>query len=447
MRNKAQSGATKIHVRLTEGHFQNLRRLISWPLLLAFFGMVWVQVDGLPWLLFDFEQRRLILFGSHFAWQDFHIMTALMIAGAALLFTLAMAWGRVWCGFACPQSIWTWLFLRIEHWTEGRAAQRARSEGQPLQGSRLFRRVSKHLLWLLLAAVTGLTFTGYFIPIREMLPQLISMQATPALLIWLLCMTLLTYLNAGLVREQICLHACPYSRFQGVMMDDATRKVSYDRFRGEPRRSSEHPNPAADACIDCTLCVQVCPTGIDIRNGMQAACIDCGACIDACDQVMHKTGQPTGLIRFASELQLQGEADHFWRPRLMGYLLICLVAVSAASYGFYGKKELTAEIRRDRGELFRVLSDGRLCNFYHIKVESFNPAQQQVAVVLLEPSELSLYGPQQLQLDNRGDWVAYRICGEDSAAAPRSLLVQFTTDSSVLIKRTTFISRLSSPSA
>lgn len=435
------SQTSKIHVRLTEGRFQNLRRLISWPLLLAFFGLVWVQVDGQAWLLFDFTQRRIVVFGSYFSWQDLHIMTGMMIAGAALLFTLAMAWGRVWCGFACPQSIWTWLFLRIEHWVEGRAGVRARSDHLPLKGQRLLRRIIKHGLWLLLALVTGLTFTGYFVPIREMVMQLVTMEASLPLLTWLLCMTLLTYLNAGLVREQICLHACPYSRFQGVMMDDATRKVSYDRLRGEPRRSSENPNPAAAACIDCTLCVQVCPTGIDIRDGMQAACIDCGACIDACDQVMNKTAQPTGLIRFASEKALRGEASRLWRSKLVGYLLITLVALFATGYGFVSKKELTAEIRRERGELFRWLSDGQLCNFYHIKVEGFDPTLTQVQVTLLNQPELQLYGPEYLPLDNRGDWVAYRICTANPQVSTLPLLVQFTANKTVLVKKSSFITR------
>lgn len=435
------SQTSKIHVRLTEGRFQNLRRLISWPLLLAFFGLVWVQVDGQAWLLFDFTQRRIVVFGRYFSWQDLHIMTGMMIAGAALLFTLAMAWGRVWCGFACPQSIWIWLFLRIEHWVEGRSTQRARSEHLPLRGLRLLRRSIKHGLWLLLALATSLTFTGYFVPIRDMLMQLVTMEASLPLLTWLLCMTLLTYLNAGLVREQICLHACPYSRFQGVMMDDATRKVSYDRIRGEPRRSSEHPQPAVDACIDCTLCVQVCPTGIDIRKGMQAACIDCAACIDACDQVMHKTDQPTGLIRFASEKALRGESGGFWRPRLVGYLLITLVALFATGYGFVSKKELTAEIRRERGELFRWLSDGQLCNFYHIKVEGFDPTLTQVQVKLLNQPELQLYGPEYLPLDNRGDWVAYRICTTSPQASTLPLLVQFTANKTVLVKKSSFITR------
>lgn len=429
----------KIHVRLISGRFQNWRRLISWPFLLAFFGLVWVQVGGEPWLLFDFGERRLVLFGNWFSWHDLHIMTGLMIAGSFLLFSLAMAWGRVWCGFACPQSVWTWLFIRIEQLTEGRASQRARNERLPLRGLRLVRRLLKHSLWLLLALATAITFTGYFVPIREVVAQLVQLNASWALLLWLLTMTLLTYLNAGLVREQICLHACPYSRFQSVMMDDFTRKVSYDRTRGEPRRGT---GAGTGACVDCTLCVQVCPTGIDIRNGMQPGCIDCGACIDACDPVMIKTGQPTGLIRFASEQQLAGRPDRFWRPRLLGYALILLTATLVSGYGVLTKKELVAEIRRDRGELFQILADGQVCNFYRIKVEGFNPQLTQVELTLLDQPRMQLHGPQSLPLDNTGDWVAYRICQSGPQSGTQPLQIRFAAGPVTLTKRTSFMTQV-----
>lgn len=434
-----QSKTSKIHVRLTEGRFQQLRRLISCPLLLAFFTLVWVQLDGQPLLLFDFPERRIIIFGYYFAWQDLYILSGFLIAAAALLFTLAMAWGRVWCGFACPQSIWTWLFLRIEQWAEGNSRTRAKNAHLPLRGKRLLRRINKHLGWLLLAAFTSLTFTGYFVPIRELVGQLINLEMSLVLLAWLGIMALLTYLNAGLVREQICLHACPYSRFQGVMMDDDTRKVSYDYVRGEPRGKQEAVQKSPAGCIDCTLCVQVCPTGIDIREGMQAGCIDCGACIDACDQVMDKIDQPKGLIRFASEKQLSGQTSSFWRPRLTGYLLICLLAMTGAVYGLTSKQDLTAEVRRERGELFRVQGNGQLCNFYHIKVEGFNPALTQVQVDLPDQPDLELAGPDVLPLDNRGDWVAYRICGQPPTERVEKIQLQFTAGSVVLNRQTTFI--------
>lgn len=207
----------KIHVRLTKGRFQNLRRLTSWPLMALFFGLVWIQIDGQPWLLFSFAQHQIVLFGNALSWHDLPLLAGLLIASACLLFFMAVAWGRVWCGFACPQSIWTWLFIRIEDFTEGQASKRARAEGQPLRGERLLRRIAKHMLWIGLATLTALTFTGYFIPIREIVSDAVQLQLSPAISGWLAIMAGLTYANAGLVREKICLHACPYSRFQSVM--------------------------------------------------------------------------------------------------------------------------------------------------------------------------------------------------------------------------------------
>ena len=437
----------KIHVRLTEGKYQTLRRLISWPMILAFFLLVWIEVDGQPWLMFDFQQRRILLFGSHFSWHDLHILTGLMIAGACLLFFLAVAWGRVWCGFACPQSIWTWMFIRIENWTEGRASHRARQAHLPLRGTRLLRRLLKHLLWILLSCATAITFTGYFLPIRDMAQQLLAFDTSWMLAGWLLSMSVLTYLNAGLVREMICLHACPYSRFQAVMMDESTRKVSYDDTRGEPRAerktvisTSQPASQAKGDCIDCGICIQVCPVGIDIREGIQAACIDCGACIDACDQVMDKIDRPRGLIRFASEKQLQRVPDKLLRPRLMGYLLVTLLAFSAAAYGVISKRDLVAEIQRDRGALYQVMPDGQTCNFYQVRVESFNPVLQQVRVTLPDET-LKLYGPDELILDHKGHWSAYRICAEEPNAGVTRFSLHFTSGSAEVIKQNSFIAK------
>ncbi|WP_416886576.1 cytochrome c oxidase accessory protein CcoG [Marinospirillum sp.] len=432
-------------VRLTEGFYQQLRRWISWPLLALFFIGPWVVIKGQPGFLFDFAAGRILIFGLYFSWQDLYLLTGLLIAAAFMLFALAIYWGRVWCGFACPQSIWTWIFLRIEQWTEGPPQKR-----QTLQMTQphLFwwKRSFKHSLWMLVALVTSLTFTAYFIPMRELLSELARGEAPIYVWSWLLCMTLLTYLNAGLVREKICLHACPYSRFQSAMMDETTKKVSYDYVRGEPRRQRDRKQVAADACIDCTLCVQVCPTGVDIREGMQAGCIDCGACIDACDAVMVKIQQPKGLIRFASEQELSGQVQPHKRWRLAGYLSLLLLALSGVVYGFAHKTQMTAEVRRERGELVRYLGDGTLCNFYHIKVESFDSRLQEVAVRLAGDHPLQLFGPELLPLDNLGEWVAYRLCVLDASAArdlPPSLPVQleFMAGDVHLVRSTSFLSR------
>ncbi|OOV86436.1 cytochrome c oxidase accessory protein CcoG [Oceanospirillum linum] len=430
----------KFHVRLTEGRFQNIRRLISGPMIVAFFLLAWLQWNGRPLLLFSFEERRIYLFGGQLAWHDLPLMAGLMIAGACLLFFMAVGWGRVWCGFACPQSIWTWLFIRIEQLTEGKASQRARNDAQPLKGMRLLRRLAKHLLWLMFSFLTALTFTGYFLPVRELFSGFFSFELSLAVWGWLISMALLTYVNAGLVREKICLHACPYSRFQGVMFDKNTQTVSYDTARGEPRRirgGGRHAerftglDPEASElvsdmalvdkdrsgdCIDCTICVQVCPTGIDIRDGLQAACIDCGACIDACDQVMDKIGKPRGLIRFASEEELSGtvQPENGFRPKLVGYGVVMLLTLSVVAFGFAQTKDLLLEVRRDRGALFTRLGDSQVCNHYRIKVEGYRQGFDRVKVSAQGMEGMVLHGDQQLSLDNNNaGWRAYRVCAPE----------------------------------
>ncbi|WP_054340577.1 cytochrome c oxidase accessory protein CcoG [Neptunomonas antarctica] len=434
---------SKIHVRLTEGLFQHARRLVSWPLLFIYFALVWVQVDGQPWLLFDFSQRRILLFGTSLSWHDLPLLAGIMIAGTSLLFFMAVGWGRVWCGFACPQSIWTWVFIRIEQWTEGRANIRARHENQPLRGTFVIRRISKHLLWISFSIFTAVTFTGYFIPIRELVSDLLTWHVTAGTLGWLACMAALTYLNAGLVREKICLHACPYSRFQGVMFDDQTRTVSYDKNRGEPRSNKRTADDNNGDCVDCGLCVQVCPTGIDIRDGLQAACIDCGACIDACDAVMEKIQLPKGLIRFCSEDQLANRSSTLWRPRLFAYLLVFITTSAAVVYGFSGKTELLVEIRRDRGALFHQLDENTICNRYLFKLESFNPELQQFNLSVSGLPNLRLEGTASIDAENFGQWLPYRICALTSLLTPlparSELQVHFRTNDFELIKITTLM--------
>ena len=469
----------KFYVRLTEGRFQNWRRLISTPMIVAFFALAWMQWDGQPLLLFSFEERRIYLFGGQMSWHDLPLMAGLMIAGACLLFFMAVGWGRVWCGFACPQSIWTWLFIRIERFTEGKAAQRAKNDRLPLRGGRLLRRLAKHFLWLAFAFFTALTFTGYFLPVRELFVGFFQLDLSLAVWGWLISMALLTYVNAGLVREKICLHACPYSRFQGVMFDKHTRTVSYDTGRGEPRRlrgkavqdglipalniseltATENESltnkgmvskAAAGDCIDCTICVQVCPTGIDIRDGLQAACIDCGACIDACDQVMDKIGKPRGLIRFASEVELAqpelADKTHpLMRPKLAGYATVMLLALSAVMLGFTQTKDLLLEIRRDRGALFTRLDNNQVCNHYKIKVEGYKQGVQSVRVSTQGMEGLTLYGDQRLNLDdNNAGWRAYRVCAPEPTGVTQE--IQFVIEAegeqetlSRIEKTTTFL--------
>lgn len=483
----------KFYVRLIEGRFQNLRRLISWPLLAMFFILAWVQVDGQPVLFFSFVERTIYLFGLTLSWHDLPIMAGLMIAGACLLFFMAVGWGRVWCGFACPQSIWTWMFIRIEDWAEGKASLRAKNDKLPLTGIRLARRILKHVLWILAALYTTLTFSGYFVPIGQLIVDLATWEAPLYTVGWVISMAALTYLNAGLVREKICLHACPYSRFQSVMFDKNTQTVTYDVARGEPRRmsrrrrnekaerSSNAGNQSADVmnpvahhdlpvaasvastaepdaikaqaakrgdCVDCGICVQVCPVGIDIRDGLQAPCIDCGACIDACDEVMNKIGLPTGLIRFASEAELEGESDGregwraVFRPKLAGYATVMSCAIVAVMVGFMNTIDLLVEVRRDRMELFTRIDDQTVCNNYHLKVESFNRGIEAVTVSVDGITDLKLHGQKEISIsENNATWRSYRVCSSTADLPRTEIQFVFSTAESEVRKKTTFLTR------
>ncbi|MGH1461309.1 MAG: cytochrome c oxidase accessory protein CcoG [Neptuniibacter sp.] len=430
----------KLYVKLIEGRFQSLRRYISWPMIVMFFSVVWVQIDGHPWVLFSFENRVISLFGLSLSWHDLPLLSGFMITGGGLLFVLSVGWGRVWCGFACPQSIWTWIFIRIEQWTEGRSLERAKRDQQTLTYTHLLQRVVKHLVWLCVAGFTAITFTGYFVPIREILADIHNLQASPALSGWIVIMSALTYLNAGLVREKICLHACPYSRFQGVMFDSDTLTVSYDVARGEPRAQLRGADENSGDCVDCDLCVQVCPTGIDIRDGLQAACIDCAACIDACDSVMSKLKRPKGLIRFASENELTKKTEQFMRPRLMGYVFITLTSLSMVMYGFKDTTQLLVEVRRDRTTLFTQLENNRVCNRYLVKVENFVQSQQVTEVSIQGDGHFELFGPKEINLQqNNSTWIPYRVCAVDMQNPKSELNFRFSINDSFISKGTTFL--------
>lgn len=359
-----------VHARAVSGRFNSLRWAMVWLTQLVFYGGVWLTWrDGdtvRPALWMDIPHERLYLF-DRVLWPQDALLFAfvLIVAALALFFVTALA-GRLFCGFACPQTVYTMMFTWIEARIEGKPAARRALDAAPWGPRKVALKGTKHVLWWALATWTAITFVGYFSPIRDLLPRLATWDVGMWEGFWLVFYASFTCVQAGFAREAVCQHMCPYSRFQGVMTDAHTRQVGYDRLRGEPRAHAR--SSGAGDCVDCTICVQVCPTGIDIRNGVQYACINCGLCVDACDTVMDKVGRARGLIRFASEHALAGRTVPAPRTRVRLYAALLVLFAALGVWQLAARPEVRLDVLRDRGVLMRETADGRIENAYVLKV-------------------------------------------------------------------------------
>ncbi len=366
----------KIYVRKLQGFFQNLKRFTGIPMLTAFLVLPWFQYDGRQLLWFDLPSRKFYVFTVTFWPQDFMLLAWALIIAAFALFTVTVMVGRVWCGFSCPQTVWTWLFMGTEHFWEGDRNARMKLDKAPMSWNKLWRKTGKQLTWVAIALITGLTFVGYFNPIRELVPGFFTLAAHPAAVFWTLFFTAMTYMNAAYLREQVCMYMCPYARFQSVMFDSDTLIVSYDKERGEPRgarkKGTDHRVEGKGDCVNCSLCVQVCPTGIDIRDGLQYECISCGLCIDACNAVMKKMDYPPGLIRFTTENNLEHHGSHILRPRFIGYLVVLTGIISAFIYVIVARVPLELDVIRDRNVLYREVENGFVENIYTLRINNMD---------------------------------------------------------------------------
>ncbi|MBN7798042.1 cytochrome c oxidase accessory protein CcoG [Parahaliea mediterranea] len=358
----------KIYTRKIEGFYQRIRLYTGWPLLLGYFLLPWLKWGDRPAVLFDLPARKFHILGLTFWPQDFPLLAFLLIIAAFALFAVTVFAGRVWCGYTCPQTVWTSIFMWIEQKAEGSRNQRMKLDKAPWSAEKALRKAAKHGGWLFVAFATGMTFVGYFYPIRELATELFTLSAGPWQASWTVFFTCATYINAGWMREQVCTHMCPYARFQSVMFDRDTLIVSYDPGRGEPRgsrkRDADHRALGLGDCIDCELCVQVCPTGIDIRDGLQYECIGCALCVDACDSVMDKMEYPRGLIRYTSEHQLEGGTTHWLRPRMIGYALVLCTMVGVFAYTLFSRIPVELNAIRDRNQLYTTTARGDIDNVY-----------------------------------------------------------------------------------
>jgi len=429
----------KIYPRQVNGKFARLRNIAMYVLLGFFYIMPWLTIGDHQAVLFDLPARKFYILGLTFWPQDFiYLATLLISAGLSLFFFTALA-GRLWCGFACPQTVWTEAFLLMERWTEGNRQKRMKLDAAPWSRQKLLRKGSKQLLWIVFSMWTGFTFVGFFTPIRELSAGIVNLSLGPWETFWGIFYGFATYGNAGFLREQVCKYMCPYARFQSAMFDKDTLIISYDERRGEPRggrrKSADPAELKLGSCIDCTLCVQVCPTGIDIRNGLQYECIACAACIDVCDQVMDKMEYSRGLISFTTEHALQGEETHVSRPRMWIYGALLLVIVSGIVWGMTQRVPLRADLIRDRNVLYRELPGGMIESVYMLKISNMDNKPHRYELIVLENDavQFDYSRPLELQAEEVGDF-SMRIRMPASAGSGTQnlqLLLQAVDDPSI----------------
>jgi len=380
----------KIQARSVSGWFAGWRWALVWATQLVFYGLPWLQWGGRQAVLFDLAARRFYIFGLVLYPQDFVYLAALLIVCAYALFLFTAVAGRLWCGFACPQTVYTEIFMWVERRFEGDRQARLKLDAAPWSLNKLWRRGGKQLAWLAIGLWTGFTFVAYFTPAPTLFAGALTLTLGPWEWFWGLFYAFATYGNAGYMREQVCKYMCPYARFQSAMFDHDTLIISYDAARGEPRgpraRNVVPASVGKGDCVNCTLCVQVCPTGIDIRDGLQYECIGCTACIDVCNGVMDKMGYPRGLIRYATQNGMRAGWSsaqmlrRVLRPRVLIYTGVLVLIVTAFVTSLALRSPFRADIVRDRGTLARLVEDGRIENVYRIQLMNATESVQHYRI-------------------------------------------------------------------
>ena len=391
----------KIYPRAVHGLFAKWRWALVWFTQILFYGLCWLEWNGRQAVLFHLVERKFYIFGWVFWPQDVFFLAILLILSALSLFLFTAMAGRLWCGYACPQTVYTEIFKWIESKIEGDRNARMKLDKEPMSARKFGIKATKHGAWVFVALWTGFTFVGYFTPIKELMGEVVSWKLGPWETFWILFYGFATYGNAGFLREQVCIYMCPYARFQGVMFDPDTLIVTFDAERGEPRgprnKKLDYKAAGLGDCVDCGICVQVCPTGIDIRQGLQYECIGCSACIDACDQVMDKMGYPQGLIRYSTEHALAqhwGRKEilaHVLRPRTLVYGSILAVILAAFIWGLTTRIPLKVNIIRDRATLAREVEGGKVENVFRVQVMNTaeEPRRFALAVSGLDSIEIA----------------------------------------------------------
>ncbi len=380
----------KIYPRAITGWFAKWRWFFIFATQLVYYGTPWLMWNDRQAVLFDLTARKFYIFGIVFWPQDFIYLTILLLISAFSLFLFTAVAGRLWCGYTCPQTVYTEMFLWIERKIEGDFIAQKRLDQEPISARKLSLKAAKHGSWIALSLWTGFTLVAYFTPVRELGSSIVQLTISGWEVFWILFYGLATYGNAGWLREQVCKYMCPYARFQGAMVDRDTLVVTYDEGRGEPRgargRKVDYKAKGLGDCVDCNICVQVCPTGIDIRNGQQYECIGCTACIDGCNQVMDKMGYPRGLIRYAT---LNSVDEHFgwremlkrvFRPRVLFYTVLLWAIIIATGVSLWYRAPVKVDVIRDRGAMSREVEDGLIENVYQLHLMNTQEKTQRLTV-------------------------------------------------------------------
>lgn len=425
----------KVYPRSISGVFANWRWIMVYVTQLIFYGLPWLQWGERQMVLFDLGTRRFYMFGLVLYPQDFIYLTGLLIISALALFLFTAVAGRLWCGFTCPQTVYTEIFMWIEHKIEGDRSTRIRLDNGSWTFEKIWKKSLKQFAWVSVALWTGFTFVGYFVPIRELGGELLSLHGSWQIF-WVLFYGLATYGNAGYLREQVCKYMCPYARFQSAMIDNDTLVVTYDPERGEPRgprtKTVDYKAKGLGDCIDCSLCVQVCPTGIDIRDGLQYDCIGCGLCVDACNTVMDKMQYPRGLIRFSTQ---NGVKNHWTqsqmlkrvlRPRVLFYSAILLALCIGMMASLVVRTPLKVDVVRDRAALSRIVAGGKLENIYRLQIMNATEGTRRYVISATGLDGLEVVSDSEIGIGPaESRWVVVRLQIPYGSAAPGSHTVYF----------------------
>lgn len=433
----------KIYPRNISGYFKNLRWLTIWITQIVFYGTPWLLWNDRQAMLLDISTHRFYIFGLVLYPQDLIYLVVILIISALALFLFTAVAGRLWCGFSCPQSVYTEIFLWMERKIEGDRSARMRLDNMKFSFKKLYTKSLKHAAWISFSIYTGFTFLGYFSPIRDLLHNILEFRLGPWETFWICFYGFATYGNAGFLREQVCKYMCPYARFQSAMFDNDTLIVTYDEERGEPRSGRSRKVDAKQSglgdCIDCSFCVQVCPTGIDIRDGLQYECISCGLCVDACNSIMDKMDYPRGLIRFSTH---NGVEQHWTqhqiiqkilRPRVLIYsgllLLICVAFVASLVMRIPFK----VDVIRDRGVMSRMVSGGKVENVYQMQITNASEKAESYRIAVQGIEGLSLASAHEFTVnaaESRMVAVSLQVLDGSIKSGSHPVIFEITADSS-----------------